>query len=116
MEIRERVLNNLGVLGQWSKLAHGYFMFPKLEGEIGPHMTFRGKDVLNWSMNNYYGLASNPEIKAMETELVTQYGFSNPMGSRLMTGQTSLHEALESKISEFVWNDNSRCYYRPLCT
>ncbi len=102
MEIRKRVLNNLGVLGQWSKLAHGYFMFPKLEGEIGPHMTFRGKDVLNWSMNNYYGLASNPEIKAKETELVTQYGFSNPMGSRLMTGQTSLHEALESKIAEFV--------------
>ncbi|MCQ2209530.1 MAG: aminotransferase class I/II-fold pyridoxal phosphate-dependent enzyme [Paludibacteraceae bacterium] len=102
MEIRDRVLQNLGVLGQWSKLAHGYFMFPKLEGEIGPHMTFRGKDILNWSINNYYGLASNPDIKAKEAELAIQYGFSNPMGSRLMTGQTTLHETLESKIAEFV--------------
>ncbi len=102
MEIKDRVLNNLGVLGQWSKLAHGYFMFPKLEGEIGPHMTFRGKDVLNWSINNYYGLASNPEIKKKEAELAAQYGFSTPMGSRLMTGQTSLHEELETKLAEFV--------------
>lgn len=102
MEIAKRVLNNLGVLGQWSKHAHGYFMFPKLEGELGPRMTFRGKDVLNWSINNYYGLANNTEIKEKDIEFASQYGFSTPMGSRLMTGQTQLHEELESKISEFV--------------
>jgi glycine C-acetyltransferase len=102
MKIAERVLNNMGVLGQWSKHAHGYFMFPKLEGELGPRMTFRGKNVLNWSINNYYGLANNPEIKQLDIELATQYGFSTPMGSRMMTGQTILHEELESKISEFV--------------
>ncbi len=102
MKIRERVLNNLGVLGQWSKLAHGYFMFPKLEGELGPHMQFRGKNVLNWSINNYYGLANNPEIKAKEADLAAQYGFSMPMGSRLMTGETTLHEELEAKLAEFT--------------
>lgn len=102
MKIAERVLNNMGVLGQWSKHAHGYFMFPKLEGELGPRMTFRGKNVLNWSINNYYGLANNPEIKQLDIELATLYGFSTPMGSRMMTGQTILHEELECKISEFV--------------
>ncbi len=102
MKIKDRVLNNLGVLGQWSKLAHGYFMFPKLEGEIGPHMKFRGKDVLNWSINNYYGLANNSEIREKETELIQQYGLSTPMGSRLMTGETVLHEELESRLAEFT--------------
>lgn len=102
MKIKERVLNNLGVLGQWSKLAHGYFMFPKLEGELGPQMKFRGKDVLNWSINNYYGLANNPEILEKEAKLASQYGFSAPMGSRLMTGETSIHEELESKLAEFT--------------
>ncbi len=106
MKIKERVLGNLGVLGQWSKLAHGYFMFPKLEGEIGPRMKFRGKDILNWSINNYYGLANNPEIKEKETELAAQYGFSTPMGSRLMTGQTTLHEELEAKLSEFTHTED----------
>ena len=102
MEIAKRVLGNMGVLGQWSKHAHGYFMFPKLEGDLGPQMTFRGKNVLNWSINNYYGMASNPEIKEKDIEYATKYVFSTPMGSRLMTGQTVLHEELESKISEFV--------------
>ena len=108
MDIRERVLGNLGVLGQWSKLAHGYFMFPKLEDGNGPHAKFRGKDVLNWSINNYYGLADNEEIKKAEVELTAQYGFSTPMGSRLMTGQTTLHEELESKLSDFL--DKEDCF------
>mgnify|MGYP003292768228 CR=1 FL=1 len=89
-------------MGQWSKQAYGYFMFPKLEGEIGPRMTFRGKEVLNWGMNNYFGLANDPDIRKKEVEYVAQYGLSHPMGSRLMTGNTFLHEELEDKIADFV--------------
>lgn len=102
MNILDRIEHNPGALGQWSKQAYGYFMFPKLEGDIGPRMTFRGKEVLNWGMNNYFGLANNPEIRKQEMEWVAQYGLSHPMGSRLMTGNTFLHEDLEDKIADFV--------------
>lgn len=102
MNILERIVSNPGALGQWSKQAYGYFMFPKLEGEIGPRMTFRGKEVLNWGMNNYFGLANDPDIRKKEMEYVAQYGLSHPMGSRLMTGNTFLHEELEDKIADFV--------------
>ena len=107
MDIFKRIQNNPGVLGQWSKQGHGYFMFPKLEGEIGPKMKFRGRDVLNWSINNYFGLASNEEIKKFDVEATKKYGFSNPMGSRLMTGQTTLHEQLESEIADFLQKEDA---------
>lgn len=101
MDIFDRIKSNPGALGQWSKQGHGYFMYPKLEGEIGAHMTFRGHDVLNWSLNNYLGLASNEELRKMDLEAVEMYGLANPMGSRLMTGNSQLHEQLESEIAEF---------------
>lgn len=82
-------------------------MFPKLEGEIGPRMKFRGRDVLNWSINNYFGLASNEEIKNFDVEATQKYGFSNPMGSRLMTGQTTLHEQLESELADFLRKEDA---------
>lgn len=102
MNILDRIVENPGALGQWSKQAYGYFMFPKLEGEVGPKMIFRGKEVLNWGVNNYFGLANNPDIRKSEVEWVSQYGLSHPMGSRLMTGNTFLHEELEEKIADFV--------------
>lgn len=107
MDILERIVNNPGALGQWSKQGHGYFMYPKLEGEIGPHMTFRGHDVLNWSQNNYLGLANNEEIKAFDVECVKQYGLANPMGSRLMTGHNALHDQLEEVIANFVKKEDA---------
>lgn len=107
MNILDRIEHNPGALGQWSKQAYGYFMFPKLEGDIGPRMTFRGKEVLNWGMNNYFGLANNAEIRKQEVEWVAQYGLSHPMGSRLMTGNTFLHEALEEKIADFVKKEDA---------
>jgi glycine C-acetyltransferase len=107
MDIFKRVRNNSGALGQWSKQGHGYFMYPKLEGELGPRMKFRGRDVLNWSINNYFGIASNSEIKEFDIEAVKKYGFSLPMGSRLMTGQTVLHEELESLIADFVHKEDA---------
>lgn len=107
MNILDRIANNPGALGQWSKQGHGYFMYPKLEGDLGPHMMFRGHEVLNWSLNNYLGLANNEEIKAYDLECTKKYGLANPMGSRLMTGHNTLHEQLEEELANFVKKEDS---------
>ena len=66
-DIFERIKESTGgPLGQYQKYADGYFYFPKLEGELGPEMVFNGKQVLNWSLNNYLGLANNPEVRAAD--------------------------------------------------
>ena len=82
--------------------AHGYFAFPKLEGEIGTKMKFRGKDVLVWSLNNYIGLANHPEVREADAQAAADYGMAYPMGARMMSGQTSKHEELEQNLAEFV--------------
>ena len=102
MDIFERVKKNRGALGIWQKEAHGYFMFPKLEGEIAPHMKFRGKEVLNWSLNNYCGLANLPEVREADAQGAKDWGLAYPMGARMMSGQTKLHEELEQKLASFV--------------
>ena len=80
MDIFERVRQQKGNIGQYAKQAHGYFSFPKLEGEIGPRMKFRGKEVLNWSLNNYIGLANDPEVRKADAEAAAKYGMAYPMG------------------------------------
>jgi len=90
-----------GPIGQYRERADGYFAFPKLEGELGPHMKFNGKEVLCWSLNNYLGLANHPEIRKTDAEAAARWGMAYPMGSRMMTGQTSLHEQLERELAEF---------------
>ncbi len=102
MDLFEKRLHNKGPLGQYASKAHGYFAFPKLEGELGPRMMFRGKEVLNWSLNNYIGLANHPEVRKADAEAAKEYGMAYPMGARMMTGQTSVHEELETKLAEFV--------------
>jgi len=92
---------NKGPLGQYRDVAHGYYFFPKLEGEIGPRMMYRGKDVLVWSLNNYLGLANHPEVRKADAEAAKQYGLGYPMGARMMSGQTSKHEELEQKLATF---------------
>ncbi|MFO7869621.1 MAG: pyridoxal phosphate-dependent aminotransferase family protein [Bacteroidales bacterium] len=102
MDIFERVTKNRGALGVWQKDAHGYFTFPKLEGEIGPRMKFRGKEVLTWSLNNYCGLANMPEVREADAEGAKEWGLAYPMGARMMSGQTKMHEELEQKLASFV--------------
>ncbi len=102
MDLFERRLNNKGPLGQYASKAHGYFAFPKLEGEIAPRMKFRGKEVLVWSLNNYIGLANHPEVRKADADAAAEYGMAYPMGARMMSGQTSVHEELETKLAEFV--------------
>jgi glycine C-acetyltransferase len=102
VDIYDKIQKNKGPLGQYMKVAHGYFMFPKLEGEIGPRMKFRGKEVLNWSLNNYIGLANHPEVRKADAEAAAKYGMAAPMGARMMSGQTVYHEELENKLAKFV--------------
>jgi len=92
----------MGPLGKHSEFADGYFSFPKLEGEIAPRMKFQGKNVLTWSLNNYLGLANHPEVRKADADAAAQYGAAYPMGARMMSGQTSLHEQLEDELAAFV--------------
>ena len=102
MDIFERIkLDEGGPLGQYRKKAHGYFMFPKLEGEIAPYMTFHGQKVLAWTFNNYLGLANDPEVRKVDAEAAAKWGLAYPMGARMMSGHTSLHEQLERELAEF---------------
>lgn len=91
-----------GPIGQYIKYSHGYFSFPKLEGPIGPRMLFRGKEMLNWSLNNYLGLANHPQVMAADTSGAQEFGMASPMGARMMSGQTKWHEELEQKLATFV--------------
>ncbi len=102
VDIFDKVRKSMGPIGQYHKEGHGYFAFPKLEGEIKPWMTFRGKEVLNWSLNNYLGLANHPEVRKADAEAAAQYGMAYPMGARMMSGQTRFHEELEAKLAAFV--------------
>lgn len=107
VDIFEKIKTDKGNLGQYQKEAHGYFSFPKLEGEIGPRMRFRGKEVLNWSLNNYCGLANHPEVRQADAEATAQYGLAYPMGARMMSGQTSKHEELEKQLAAFEGKEDA---------
>ena len=96
MEIFERIAHDSGgPIGQYMDRIHGYFAFPRLEGELGPHMRFNGVDVLCWSLNNYLGLANHPEVRKVDAEAAARWGLAYPMGARMMSGNTRLHERLE---------------------
>ena len=106
-DIFDKLKKNRGPIGQHSKGVHGYFTFPKLEGEIANKMIFRGKEVLIWSVNNYLGLANHPEVRKADADSAKEWGLAYPMGSRMMTGQTHFHEALENEISEFMEKEDT---------
>jgi glycine C-acetyltransferase len=102
LDIFEKIAKNMGPLGQHQKWSHGYFSFPKLEGEIAPHMNFRGKEHLVWSLNNYLGLANHPEVREADAQAARDYGMAYPMGARMMSGNSNHHEALEKSLAEFT--------------
>ena len=101
-DIFETIKSIPGPLGQYQGNADGYFMFPKLEGEIGPEMVFNGKKVLNWSLNNYLGLANHPEVRKADAEGAAKFGLAAPMGARMMSGDTVYHKKLEQDLADFV--------------
>ena len=107
MDLFDKLLKNRGPLGKHAKVAHGYYMFPQLEGEIGPRMRFLGKEVLVWSLNNYLGLANHPEVRAADAQAAADYGMASPMGARMMSGDTKIHVELERRLSDFVGKEDT---------
>lgn len=106
-DLFEKINANPGPLGKHAKESHGYFTFPKLEGEINNRMMFRGKEVLQWSLNNYLGLSNHPEIRKTDTKATKKWGLGYPMGARMMSGNTPLHEKLEKELAEYVFKQDS---------
>lgn len=100
-DIFERLLKHYGPIGQHRERAHGYFAFPKLEGEISNRMKFRGKEMIVWSLNNYLGLANHPEVRKVDAEAAAQFGLALPMGARMMSGNSNNHEELEKQLAAF---------------
>jgi glycine C-acetyltransferase len=100
-------LKNRGPLGQYSERGHGYFTFPRLEGELGPYMQFEGKKKLVWSVNNYLGLGNHPEVRKVDAEAAEKWGLAYPMGARIMSGNTRLHERLENELSDYVQKEDT---------
>ncbi len=101
-DLFDRIHENKGPLGKWASQAEGYFVFPKLEGPISNRMKFKGKEVITWSVNDYLGLANLPEIRKVDAEAAAEFGSAYPMGARMMSGHTELHEQLENELAEFV--------------
>lgn len=106
-DLFERIQQNKGPLGKWAAHAEGYYVFPKLEGELSPRMQFRGKDILNWSINDYLGLGNHPEVRKIDAEVAADYGAAYPMGARMMSGHTSVHEQLQNELAEFVSKESA---------
>jgi glycine C-acetyltransferase len=106
-DIFERLVKNYGPIGQHRERAHGYFAFPKLEGEINNRMKFRGKDMIVWSLNNYLGLANHPEIRKVDAEGAAKFGLALPMGARMMSGNSVYHEQLERELAEFEHKEDA---------
>ncbi|RME92617.1 MAG: aminotransferase class I/II-fold pyridoxal phosphate-dependent enzyme [Bacteroidetes bacterium] len=102
MDLFDKIKNDPGPLGKYSDFAHGYYTFPKLEGELGSRMKFQGKEVIVWSVNNYLGLGNHPEVRKADADAAKEWGMAYPMGSRMMSGETKYHEELEQKLAEHV--------------
>jgi glycine C-acetyltransferase len=106
-DLFERIQKNKGPLGMWASQAEGYYVFPKLEGPLSNRMMFHGKEVINWSINDYLGLANHPEVRKVDAEAAAEYGAAYPMGARMMSGHTDWHEKLENELAAFVQKESA---------
>ncbi|MDF1865881.1 MAG: aminotransferase class I/II-fold pyridoxal phosphate-dependent enzyme, partial [Saprospiraceae bacterium] len=106
MDIFDKFTKNMGSLGQHTD-AEGYYIFPKLEGELNSRMQFNGREVITWSINNYLGLGNHPEVRKVDAEAAAAWGLAYPMGARAMSGATSEHDALELELAEFVSKESA---------
>ena len=107
MDLFEKIAKRQSPLGQYSEDAHHYYTFPKLEGELAPRMMFRGKEVLNWSLNNYLGLGNHPDVRKADADAAASWGCAYPMGARMMSGNTDYHEELERQLAEFEQKEDA---------
>jgi glycine C-acetyltransferase len=106
-DLFDKIYRDKGPLGKWASQAEGYFVFPKLEGQISNRMLFQGKEVITWSINDYLGLANHPEVRKVDAEAAKEYGSAYPMGARMMSGHTSLHEQLQNELADFVSKESA---------
>ena len=106
-DLFERIQKNKGPLGKWASQAEGYYVFPKLEGPLANRMQFHGKEVINWSINDYLGLANHPEVRKVDADAAAEYGSAYPMGARMMSGHTTWHEKLEQELADFVQKESA---------
>lgn len=106
VDLFKRLREDRGPLGEWADMAHGYFTFPMLEGEIGNRMKFQGKEMIVWSVNNYLGLANHPEVRKVDAEAAIEYGLGTPMGSRMMSGETEKHVQLERELADYIQKED----------
>jgi len=102
VDLFDKLKMEAGPLAKYAFLPDDYFFFPKLEGDIGPRMKFQGKTVLNWSLNNYLGLANHPEVRKADTDATAKFGLASPMGARMMSGNSTLHLEFEKQLADFV--------------
>jgi glycine C-acetyltransferase len=107
IDLFDKLRMEAGPLAKYAHLPENYFFFPKLEGDIGPRMRFNGKEVLNWSLNNYLGLANHPEVRKADADAATQYGLASPMGARMMSGNSVHHLDLEKELAGFVMKEDA---------
>ncbi|MDT4859644.1 putative 8-amino-7-oxononanoate synthase 2 [compost metagenome] len=107
MDIFAKIKKDRGPIGQYQDLAHEYFAFPKLEGEIGSRMKFNGKEKIVWSLNNYLGLANHPEIRKADADATAEYGLAYPMGARMMSGNSNNHDQLEKEFAQHVGKEDA---------
>ena len=107
MDIFDKMHKSLGPIGMWKEQAEGYYVFPKLEGELANRMTFKGKEIVCWSINNYLGMANHPEVRKIDMEASRDWGLAYPMGARMMSGNTTQHEILEEQLAEFVQKEKA---------
>lgn len=110
MDLFAKFENKLGPIGDYAERAPGYFSFPKLEGEIGNRMKFRGKEYIVWSLNNYLGLANHPEVRKADADAAAKYGLAYPMGARMMSGNSNSHDLLEKQLAEFVGKEEAMLF------
>ena len=106
-DLFEKFSKNKGSLGQYQDKAHGYFAFPRLEGDISNRMIFQGKERVIWSLNNYLGLANHPEVRKADADAAAKYGLALPMGARMMSGNSVLHEQLENELAAFIGKEDA---------
>jgi len=102
MDLFDKLKSNMGPLGQYAEDAEGYYIFPRLEGELSSRMTFNGKEVICWSINNYLGLGNHPEVRKADADAAAEWGLAYPMGSRMMSGNTALHDQFEEQLADFI--------------
>ena len=102
MDIFAKCKTDGGYFGMFRARNDFFFTRPILDPKPGREMLYQGKKVIQWSINNYLGLAENEELREIAVEAARTYGPGAPMGARMMTGNTQKHLDLEAKFARFM--------------